>query len=237
MECHRPQGRQEGRSQETTQRFSESCEQQASVQRTQNDEVLSTWERPLVPRHTTGRKYWIMILCLSHLSTVYDTLIRCRLLKTSAEAPALKVDTKLLINSIPSWVMMRLAASGEEWGLWQWMCCLAEFVWSKGSCQAGKLSRYRSQDSLNNPPCLIWGWGNNAAIYSANPAFFVSPTQTDGVLNCYSITSNMLNIHWHFNLVYYGELENLMSDTLTQGNVLAHRSSVYLPLSMQCLVY
>ena len=80
-------------------------------------------------------------------------------------------------------------------------------------------------------------WGNNAAIYSANPAFFVSPTQTDGVLNRYSIAFNMLNIHWHFNLVYYGELENLMSDTLTQGNVLAHRNSVYLPLSLQCLMY
>ena len=76
-------------------------------------------------------------------------------------------------------------------------------------------------------------WGNNTAIYSA---FFVSPTQTAGVLNCYSIASNMLYIHWHFNLVYHGELENLMSDTLTQGNVLAHRNSVYLPLSMRVLI-
>lgn len=62
-------------------------------------------------------------------------------------------------------------------------------------------------------------WGNNTAIYSANSqsSLFCFP-QTAGVLNYYNIASNILNIHWHFNLVYHGELENLMSDTLTQGS-------------------
>ena len=60
---------------------------------------------------------------------------------------------------------------------------------------------------------------NNTAIYSANSqsSLFCFP-QTAGVLNYYNIASNILNIHWHFNLVYHGELENLMSDTLTQGS-------------------
>ena len=235
MECHRPQGRQEGRSQETTQRFSESCEQQASVQRTQNDEVLSTWERPLVPRHTTGRK-------LDHyfvpFPLVHDTLRWCRLLETSAEAPALKFDSKLLIDSILWW-----------WGWHQRSddCGTGCVVWWSlfEAREVARLANYLGIDpregSLYSASLCVSSeggeWGNNTAIYSsANPAFFVSPTQTSGVLNCYSIASNMLYIHWHFNLVYHGELENLMSDTLTQGNVLAHRNSVYLPLSMRVLI-
>ena len=52
---------------------------------------------------------------------VHDTL-----LETSAEAPALKFDSKLLIDSIPS--------CDDEAGtrgvtiVEQWMCCLVEFV-------------------------------------------------------------------------------------------------------------
>ena len=116
---------------------------------------------------------------------------------------------------------MRLAEL-QKWQLSVWMC-LAEFVWSKGSCQAGKLSRYRSLARHPSTSLRVSSeggeWGNNTAIYSANSqsSLFCFP-QTAGVLNYYNIASNILNIHWHFNLVYHGELENLMSDTLTQGS-------------------
>ena len=130
-----------------------------------------------------------------------------------------------------SWIRDNCSCCGCVW------LCLFEVR------EVARLANYLGIDpwlaSLNIPPRLREGGecgGNNTAIYSAIPAFFVSPTQTAGVLNCYSIASNMLYIHWHFNLVYHGELENLMSDTLTQGNVLAHRNSVYLPLSMRVLI-
>ena len=47
-----------------------------------------------MPRHTTGRK-------LDHYFVPFP-LVHDTLLETSAEAPALKFDSKLLIDSIPS---------------------------------------------------------------------------------------------------------------------------------------
>ena len=55
MERHRPQGRQEGRIKETTQCFSKSGQQQESVQRAEDDALLSTRERLIMSGHITGR--------------------------------------------------------------------------------------------------------------------------------------------------------------------------------------
>ena len=54
VECDGPQGRQESRTQETTQCLSKPGQQQESVQRAQDDAILSAWERVVLPRHITG---------------------------------------------------------------------------------------------------------------------------------------------------------------------------------------
>ena len=55
LECHRPAGREESRIKETTQRISKSGQQQESVQRAEDDALLSTRERLIMSRHITGR--------------------------------------------------------------------------------------------------------------------------------------------------------------------------------------
>ena len=54
LECHRPPGRQESRIKETTQCFSKSGQQQESLQRAQDDALLSTRERLIMSGHITG---------------------------------------------------------------------------------------------------------------------------------------------------------------------------------------
>ena len=56
LERHRPPGRQESRIKETTQCFSKSGQQQESVQRAEDDAVLSTRERLIMSGHITGKK-------------------------------------------------------------------------------------------------------------------------------------------------------------------------------------
>ena len=54
LECHRPPGREESRIKETTQCFSKSGQQQESLQRAQDDALLSTRERLIMSGHITG---------------------------------------------------------------------------------------------------------------------------------------------------------------------------------------
>ena len=55
LECDRPPRREESRIKETTQCFSKSGQQQESVQRAEDDALLSTRERLIMSGHITGR--------------------------------------------------------------------------------------------------------------------------------------------------------------------------------------
>lgn len=109
-----------------------------------------------------------------------------------------------------SWIRDNCSCGGCVW------LCLFEVR------EVARLANYLGIDpwlaSLNIPPRLrVGSVGVTTQQYTQPIQPFLFP-QTAGVLSYYSIASNIPNIHWHFNPVYHGELDNLMSDTLTQGN-------------------
>ena len=73
-------------------------------------------------------------------------------------------------------------------------------------------------------------WSNNTAIYSSPPTQpFLFPSNSWSSLTA----SNIPNTHWHFNLIYLGEIGKLKCRHTGSGQSGAQRNSVYLTSSLQ----
>ena len=97
---------------------------------------------------------------------------------------------------------------GNVWGWQEWHTAMSggQFVWREVARLAN--SPYRSDLSIPQPSHRRGGgeWSNNTAIYSSPPTQpFLFPSNSWSSLTA----SNIPNTHWHFNLIYLGEIGKL----------------------------